>query len=865
MPEQEGGRRSRHLELPPAADRSFKASGSGNGGKIRPITDRFGHASRLKAALSAALDAGDVRRARIPSGEAADETLLAVTSAPGYPLPIAKIDSSGCRLVAMSSPLGKTRPEVAVVAVSGTGANRLGRRIDAYAESGLASAGGQQLSSSSGEADLVANVDEISLASVSDLWRGLETPPTGVRWWQVWLERSALYEEEPLEVLRRLGPVLGLTLSGYTLTFARRTIVHVQGSASQLAGLVGTNALPVEVRPSSAAEAFVEASLSLREDLVADLQARTIPAQREDAPAVTVLDGGILAHHPLLKHSLARSLTLHTEGLAGDVDGHGTAMAGLALYGDFAAALGTNFPVHLRHRIESVRILELDGEPRCAGDYGTVMAEAVALTEIDAPLTRRVYSMSVTDHTEVASPEAGQPTAWSTTVDALAYGHDVVVSDGGDVTLLTPNRPGPGRLFLISAGNVREGYVQDHLTRCDLTPVEDPAQSWNAVTVGAYTRMAQVPAQGSAYAKWSPMASEGELSPFSRTGVQLDSRWPNKPDIVMEGGNLLWQSAPGGELDTVAAPSHGLLTTSRSSHQLVHAVHATSPATAQAARLAALVKERYPNLSPEAVRGLLVHCAEWTPTMWGHFAAAGAFKTKGNKQLLGALLRRYGWGVPGEERLVSSSLHDLTLIAEEEFLPLRANRGQLTFAQMQVHSLPWPVKELRDLGDERVRMRVTLSYFVEPWVGGQGWRDRFAYPSHELRFDLPRHGEDAAEFQLRVSNDAAAAEVGRAADGRKRKTKADPGWLLGSQQRQRGSLCSDLWQGTANDLAERAYLAVYPSGGWWKRQNAMDRAQVPVRYALLISIRAQDTGTDLLTPIRSEIEARISVPVSIEL
>jgi hypothetical protein len=37
--------------------------------------------------------------------------------------------------------------------------------------------------------------------------------------------------------------------------------------------------------------------------------------------------------------------------------------------------------------------------------------------------------MSVTDRMEVASPEVGRPTAWSTTVDALAYGHDVAVSN----------------------------------------------------------------------------------------------------------------------------------------------------------------------------------------------------------------------------------------------------------------------------------------------------------------------------------------------------------------------------------------------------------------------------------------------------
>ncbi len=107
--------------------------------------------------------------------------------------------------------------------------------------------------------------------------------------------------------------------------------------------------------------------------------------------------------------------------------------------------------------------------------------------------------MSVTDRTEVASPEVGRPTAWSTTVDALAYGHDVAVSNEGDVTLLTPNRPGPGRLFFISAGNVREEYDQDHLSRCDLTPVEDLAQSWNAVTVGVRGR-----APGWGLGAWPP-------------------------------------------------------------------------------------------------------------------------------------------------------------------------------------------------------------------------------------------------------------------------------------------------------------------------------------------------------------------------
>ncbi|WP_406158720.1 S8 family peptidase [Streptomyces sp. NBC_01005] len=862
MPEDNGGHFSRHIDLPPAVDLSFRGLSGRGGQKIRPIADRLEHAANLRHSLTQALVAGDARRERIPSGEAAEETLLAITSAPGYPLAVPKLDSSGCRLVAMSSLPGNAHSEVALVSVGDSGAEKLRGRIAAYAQ---VPGGEQPEDSIPAEADLIANVDEIALASVRHLWSGGDELPAGERWWQLWLERAADRDEEPVEVLRRLGPPAGLTLSEHTLSFARRTVVHVHGAPAQLSDLVGTNALPVEVRPAPLVEVFTEATWALQEDLADDLAGRTVPAQRDDAPIVTVLDTGVLAQHPLLKHSLVRSLTLRTDGRAGDEHGHGTKMAGLALYGDLSEPLSHNLEVHLRHRIESMRILELDGDQVSEPDFGAVMAEAVARTEIEDPATPRAYSMSVTARTYEPSPMAGQPTAWSTAVDALAYGHDVAVSDGGDVSLLTPPEPGPRRLFFISAGNVRDPYVQNYLDRCDLMPVEDPAQSWNALTVGAYTRLAHVPTQNSDYAGWSPLAPDGELSPFSRTGVVLSSRWPNKPDIVMEGGNLLFQTMPNGELDTGAAESHGVLTTTRASFAPVQATHATSPATAQAARLAALVMDRYPHLKPETIRGLLVHCAEWTPAMWSHFTAAGAFGIKGNKQMLGALLRRYGWGVPTEERLLNSAAHDLTLIAQEEFRPMRVTNRQPKLSLMQVHDLPWPVEQLQALGDERLRMRVTLSYFVEPWVGGQGWRDRFVYPSHELRFELPRPGEDPVDFQRRVSHDAAADELGRPAGTRRGKPRADRGWLLGQGQRQRGSLSSDLWEGTASELAERGHIAVYPAGGWWHRQKATDRAEMPVTYALLVTIRTSNTETDLLTPIRSEIAARVPVSVPIEL
>ena len=82
-----------------------------------------------------------------------------------------------------------------------------------------------------------------------------------------------------------------------------------------------------------------------------------------DAPAVCVLDTGIHRSHPLLMPSLdeADSHACNPAWNVGDHDGHGTEMAGLALYGDLGAVILSHGTVRLRHRLES----ELNG--RAAG------------------------------------------------------------------------------------------------------------------------------------------------------------------------------------------------------------------------------------------------------------------------------------------------------------------------------------------------------------------------------------------------------------------------------------------------------------------------------------------------------------------
>lgn len=275
-------------------------------------------------------------------------------------------------------------------------------------------------------------------------------------------------------------------------------------------------------------------------DWVNDVVARMTPAGAS-APAACVVDTGVDQGHALLEPSLdpADCHACDPGWTTDDHDGHETEMAGLALFGDLGAVVGGTEPVHLRHRLESVKLLPPKGQnpPEL---WGAITATAASRVEIQAPQRRRVFSVSITsDGAQADGSRAinvGQPSSWSAAVDALAARLTIETNDKGMV-FLDPDTPAPPRLFLISASNV-EDFQDAYLDRCDLEPVEDPAQSWNGLSVGAYTELTTLDPTEPGYDGYTPLAPHGELSPYSRTSVACSSLWPVKPDVLLEGGNV---------------------------------------------------------------------------------------------------------------------------------------------------------------------------------------------------------------------------------------------------------------------------------------------------------------------------------------
>lgn len=834
-------RNRRHILVtaPPQAE-AFTTRRSARAKDFPRPADRVQHARQLIGALNRAV--GQVAVGQPPTAQAEQARVgirVAFQGSPGVELNLKSLENKDAGIEIM----GVTRTaeqgeqafiETATVFIPEGGVAHFLSRFEQYATE-------ETKKGHPKHRDLVDRIAGIQLATLRALWTDdpAEFPPEGVPvWWEVWLRRDDGGDGAEVQRLQRtFAANTGIRLGARHLAFPDRTVCLVQATVQQLAASLNVLSDLAELRKAKSASAFfLDLTPAEQAPWTDDAAARLTPPG-DDAPAVCLLDTGVTQAHPLISPGLAVEDATAVNAAWGSHDngggerqaGHGTEMAGLALYGDLAPVLESADPVILRHRLESVKILP----PIGANDpdlYGAITAQATALPEIQAPLRRRVFSMAVT---APADGQRGEPTSWSAAVDALAAGRSFDAVTEGLVYLDQAER-NAHRLFVLAAGNVDEAQLNpDHLSISDTEAVHDPAHAWNALTVGAFTEKAMI--EDTDYDGWTPVANPGDLSPWSSTGVTLSTKWPNKPDVVFEGGNV---ATDGQAFDGGVADLCLVSTFHRPAEKLLVLSNATSAATAQVARVAAIVSAEYPSLWPETLRALVVHSAEWTPVM--RAAIDGAV----GKQALAALVRRYGFGVPSVSRALRSANDALTIISQSVIHPY--DNGK-TF-EMHLHELPWPRQVLEDLGERQVALRVTLSYFVEPNPARRGWRARHRYASHGLRFNVKTGEESLRDFRLRLNKQAAAD------DDEKPTTSSDSAeWLLGDQLRHRGSLHSDIWMGDAAELAARGVIGVYPVKGWWQEQPRRDRSAFGARYALIVSIQTDAEAVDIWTPVAQQV------------
>lgn len=824
--------RKRHLFLDGFnSNEEFRSRRTGRN-PIVPPQDRARHGPSLAQRYTAILDES-VRRQQEIDAPITDDTgvFVEISSFPGVKLPLDSLDTKDFTLHACKQ-AGDI--EIAVVFIPESRREVFLRKVAQYLDPDKDGSGGPRNHS------LLDSINEMRLADLQAFW----TDDTNLFphdanqsiWWELWLKKRE--GEDARAIARQLADRIGARLGTTSLSFFDSMVFLIRASARQLERtpeLIGS--LEELRRAKETPNVIIDSSPKEQQQWADDLR-RRLRIEDDALTAVTILDTGVNYNHPILSIATSRdeAVSWNPDWPHFDVaNDHGSRQAGLAMLGDFHDALASDDEIVLSHRVESGRILPQEGEndPEL---YGAITVSTAKALEDDRPDRRRVYSLAVTADPE---SESGLPSSWSAEIDNFTSG----VEDG------------TRRLFVVSAGNNRTISPDVNAwEQLELAEIEDPAQAWNALTVGAYTE--KTTNDDPDFDGWSPFARAGEAAPSSRSSVNWGWRAqaPYKPDVVAEGGNRLLSPD---RTEITDADVVSLLTTSgRAAGQLFEVTADTSAASVLVSRQAAILRAEYPSYWPETVRGLLAHSADWTDRMWERFGLLNRHHSP--KVAKETMLRCVGYGVTNLERARFSANHALTLVAQDSLTPFtRAEDAAASvdpkLNEMQLYRLPWPAESLRELPPElEVRLRVTLSYFIEPNPGRRGYRRRYSYQSHGLRFEVIRPNQSLDNFRAFIN---AKAEL----DDYEGPEGDAEGWRLGPQLRTRGSLHSDVWTGSAAALADMDTIAVYPVGGWWKYRTAHERWRNDVRYSLIVSIDVPDEAVDIYTVVSNLVEIEIEI------
>ncbi|MFJ5159696.1 S8 family peptidase [Pantoea sp. NPDC088449] len=672
----------------------------------------------------------------------------------------------------------------------------------------------------------IESISEIEFGDIKSLWFScspLTQDENEILDVELWLDTSIFDADVILRKLVNAAEKLNIIVKTDIIKFKDRLVKIVCATTKQLTELQLLIEAIAEIRPAQTiSNTFLNMTPSEQHEWIEGISYD----YHENLTAICILDTGLNFAHPLLKEFTSEECVLVAEPQwnLNDAKGHGTSVSGLALYGDLKIAL-QNKKININALLESVKILPDFGENE-RRLYGSIISDAVYNIESIRPFNQRIYTMAITSPYDLR----GVPSSWSASIDLLCSG-----SPDDDTR----------RLFVVSGGNMAPEYIKDYPDSNITASIEDPANSWNAISVGYWASEDNVLEKG-----YVPLAELTDLGPSSTTSMEWIATSPFKPDVVFEGGNYGLDGVYNFAADLEEL---SLLTTSNdfSSGSHFNNFIETSAATAIASNFISKVWSQYPDYLPETIRALVIHSAQWPKKILERYHP---FK---NKQAVMNILRTAGYGYPELSKAITSGDKSVNLVIEENIQPYN-QEGKMN--KMALYSLPWPSEELEKLGAEEVKLRVTLSYFVEPNPGERGWENKFKYASFGLRFDFNSAGEDSQEFVARINKKFRESnpdyDIGDSDSSK---------WLLGPNLRTRGSIHSDIWTGTAADLADKKYIAVYPVGGWWKELKKENRQTSMARFSLIVSIETPNNNLELhnkisqLLNVETEIQNIITI------
>jgi len=354
----------------------------------------------------------------------------------------------------------------------------------------------------------------------------------------------------------------------------------------------------------------------------------------DNAPGVVVLDSGLATGHPLLAPAVGDAQSFLPGKDASDENGHGTHVAGIALYGDVKACVDKRRFVPVSW-LFSGKILDEHNQ----NDTGFVenhITEAVRY--FHGQYGCKVFNLSFGDTNK---PYLGGH------VKGIAHILDALSRE-------------LGVLFVVSTGNV-PGSQLNGLKWRERYPgffkepgwsLVDPAPALNALTVGSLARYdlsfgsQRYPTDPAEI----PIALRDQPSPFTRSGPSVGGAV--KPELVAYGGNWAINTRAGANYLAVGGLGEMSTHMDFALGRLLAEDSGASMAAPHVAHLAAGLLAEYPKADANLIRALLL----------SHASVPSACRTFLDNDIL---QRVCGYGRSDPRALFRSLENEVTLAAQD--------------------------------------------------------------------------------------------------------------------------------------------------------------------------------------------------------
>ncbi len=549
-----------------------------------------------------------------------------------------------------------------------------------------------------------------------------------------------------------------------------------------------------------------------------DLETLPAPIQQpaDDAATICLLDSGITTNHPLLGPAIGESANFTDTEDVFDTTGHGTAVAGIALYGDLEACQANNV-WQPEIRLLSGKILDQKDE----FDPETIENKIIkAVTYFVEEYRCKIFNLSIGNAHAPYDHRHVRGIAY--VLDDLARQFDI--------------------LFVVSSGNFTgsdEPPVPEHSWRdeypdyllSDQSLIIDPAPALNVITVGSLARH-----NATSDAQRYPQeinqlcpAAHHQPSPFTRHGPSV--KGSIKPDLVAVGGNLAVPMRQEGKQYQSVGRGLGVLSCNAQflDGPLFKEISGTSFAAPYISHLAARLLNTYPEASANLLRALLVNHAHMPDEITQAFPEAIRESYKKDRKILPEHSVA-GYGLIDESALFRSSENVVVLMAEEG----------IEDDTHQFFELPLPAEFLRKKRATR-EINITLAYC--PAVR----TTRLEYRATKINFCLVK--DRSLDNLQRAFNHETQKETKTRNDDRTTNRK------ISATLRDKGTVQSSTWKMKQLDPDDIWFVVVTRQDRPWGKSLSENIES----YALVITVADRENNeAQLYTQISQRIQQQVA-------